>query len=157
MTKMPDRTSFAINRRTMVGASVAVAFCAGSVGRGRIATAQTVVDPLAPVPIPPQAPAKEGIAELTDTRLWFWDTGGTGEPIVLLHPASGSGLIWGYQQPVFAKADYRVVSDSRRGYHGSAPVDRAKPGIASEDLHQLVEVLGLGQVQVFGPAAGGAS
>src|SRR5215475_10799326 len=36
MTKMPDRTSFAINRRTMVGASVAVAFCAGSVGRGRI-------------------------------------------------------------------------------------------------------------------------
>ena len=156
MTKMPDRTSFAINRRTMVGASVAVAFCTGSVGRGRIATAQTVVDPLAPVPIPPQAPAKEGIAELTDTRLWFWDTGGTGEPIVLLHPASGSGLIWGYQQPVFAKAGYRVISYSRRGYYGSAPVDRAKPGIASQDLHQLVEFLGLGKFHIVASAAGGS-
>jgi len=157
MTKMPDRISFAINRRTMVEASVAaVAFCAGTVGRGRIAAAQTVVDPLAPVTMPPQAPAKEGIAELTDTRLWFWDTGGTGEPIVLLHPASGSGLIWGYQQPVFAKAGYRVISYSRRGYYGSAPADRAKPGIASEDLHQLVEFLGLGKFHIVASAAGGS-
>src|SRR5687768_8088012 len=51
------------------------------------------------VPIPPRAPVKEALATLRDTRLWYWDTGGEGEPVVLLHPATGSGLIWQYQQP----------------------------------------------------------
>ena len=67
-------------------------------------------DPMIPVPIPEQVPAKEGMAELPSTRLGYWDTGGAGEPIVLLHPASGSALIWLYQQPVFAKAGYRVIA-----------------------------------------------
>jgi pimeloyl-ACP methyl ester carboxylesterase len=158
MTRLPDRhqASFGIDRRTALRASAAVlAFCAGIAGRGHVAAAQAPADPLAPVAMPPQAPAKEGIAELADTRLWFWDTGGTGEPIVLLHPASGSGLIWGYQ-PVFAKAGYRVISYSRRGYFGSAPADRTKPGIASEDLHQLVQFLGLGKFHIVASAAGGS-
>src|SRR6516164_10016249 len=77
--------------------------------------------------VPAQAPAKEALAGVNDTHLWYWDTGGQGEPVVLLHPASGSGLIWLYQQPVFAKAGYRVISYSRRGYYGSAPVDRMRP------------------------------
>jgi len=159
MTQRPDRdrVSFAINRRTVLGRSAAaLALCAGIVGDQRTAAAQALLDPLVPFPMPPQAPAKEGTAELTDTRLWFWDTGGPGEPIVLLHPASGSGLIWGYQQPVFAKAGYRVVSYSRRGYFGSAPTDRSKPGIASEDLHELVEFLGLGKFHIVASAAGGS-
>jgi pimeloyl-ACP methyl ester carboxylesterase len=139
----------------MLAGSV-LALCAGVAGDQRIAAAQGMADPLTPVRIPPQAPAKEGIAQLTDARLWFWDTGGAGEPIVLLHPASGSGLIWGYQQPAFAKAGYRVISYSRRGYYGSAPVDRAKPGIASEDLHELVEFLGLGKFHIVASAAGGS-
>jgi pimeloyl-ACP methyl ester carboxylesterase len=159
MTGIPDRNQarFGINRRTALRGSAAVlAFCAGAQGLGNVAAAQALADPLAPVAMPPQAPAKEGIAQLADTRLWFWDTGGTGEPIVLLHPASGSGLIWGYQQPVFAHAGYRVISYSRRGYFGSAPVDRAKPGIASEDLHQLVEFLRLGKFHIVASAAGGS-
>ena len=81
---------------------------------------------MTPIPIPAQAPAKEGVAQIPDTRLWYWDTGGTGVPIVLAHPATGSGLIWGYQQPVFAKAGYRVIGYSRRGYINSAPFDRNK-------------------------------
>jgi len=146
-----------VSRRALLGAGAALAaVCAGDAGRARIAAAEARVDPLVPVAIPPQVPAKEGMAPLADTRLWFWDTGGTGEPIVLLHPASGSGLIWGYQQPVFAKAGYRVISYSRRGYFNSAPVDRAKPGIGSEDLHQLVEFLGLGKLHLVASAAGGS-
>jgi pimeloyl-ACP methyl ester carboxylesterase len=159
MTRISDREQarFGINRRRVLGGSAAaLAFCAGAAGLGNVAAAQALADPLAPVTMPPQAPAKEGIAQLADTRLWFWDTGGTGEPIVLLHPASGSGLIWGYQQPVFAQAGYRVISYSRRGYFGSAPADRTKPGIASEDLHQLVEFLGLGKFHIVASAAGGS-
>jgi pimeloyl-ACP methyl ester carboxylesterase len=160
MTEMLDRDlmSLGINRRALLlgGSGGMIAFAALDGGPARTAAAQAAIDLLAPVPMPPQAPAKEGVAQLADTRLWFWDTGGTGEPILLLHPASGSGLIWGYQQPVLAKAGYRVISYSRRGYHGSAPVDRAKPGIASEDLHQLVEFLGLGKFHIVASAAGGS-
>jgi pimeloyl-ACP methyl ester carboxylesterase len=96
------------------------------------------------------------MAQIPDTRLWYWDTGGQGVPIVLLHPATGSALIWGYQQPVFAKAGYRVIAYSRRGYYNSAPFDRNNPGIGSEDLRHLADVLGLGRFHVVASAAGGS-
>jgi pimeloyl-ACP methyl ester carboxylesterase len=106
--------------------------------------------------MPPQLPAKEAVAQIPDTRLWYWDTGGQGAPIVLLHPATGSALIWGYQQPVFANAGYRVIAYSRRGYYNSAPFDRNNPGIGSEDLRQLADFLGLGRFHVVASAAGGS-
>jgi pimeloyl-ACP methyl ester carboxylesterase len=153
--RLRDMTNRGAGRRALCAGAVLLALCAGDTGTRRIEAAELRPDPLAPVAMPAQVPAREGIAELAGTRLWFWDTGGTGEPIVLLHPASGSGLIWGYQQPVFAKAGYRVISYSRRGYYGSAPTDRANPGIGSEDLHQLVEFLALGKFHLVASAAGG--
>src|SRR6266571_3682944 len=112
--------------------------------------------PIVVTPIPMQAQAKEGFADIPDARLWYWDTGGNGTPIVLLHPATGSGLIWGYQQPVLAKAGYRVIAFSRRGYYNSAPFDRNNPGIGSEDLRHLADVLGLRRFHVVASAAGGS-
>src|SRR5882672_2217315 len=112
-------------------------------------------DPMIPVPIPDQVPAKEGMAELPGTRLGYWDTGGAGEPIVLLHPASGSALVWLYQQPVFAKAGYRVVAYSRRNYHNSDSAPEDNPGTASEDLQNLIEFLGLEKFHIVSSAAGG--
>jgi len=111
---------------------------------------------MTPIPIPAQVPAQEGVAQLPDTKLWYWDTGGSGVPIVLLHPASGSGLIWSYQQPVFAKAGYRVIAYSRRGYINSAPFDRANPGIGSEDLKLLADHLKLERFHLVASAAGGS-
>jgi pimeloyl-ACP methyl ester carboxylesterase len=115
-----------------------------------------VDDPMIPVPIPEQVSAKEGIAELPGTRLGYWDTGGAGEPIVLLHPASGSALIWLYQQPVFAKAGYRVIAYSRRNYYNSdlAPADN--PGTASGDLQNMIEFLRLEKFHLVSSAAGGS-
>jgi pimeloyl-ACP methyl ester carboxylesterase len=107
-----------------------------------------------PVPMPVQAPVTEGIAKLPDTSLWYWDTGGAGPVVILLHAASGSGAFWGYQQPVLAKAGYRVISYSRRGYFKSDPGDVKDPGIASEDLHNLVGHLGVGKFHAVGLAAG---
>jgi len=109
-----------------------------------------------PIPIPAQVPVKDGQAQIPDTKLWYWDTGGTGAPIVLLHPATGSALIWGYQQPVFAKAAYRVIAYSRRGYYNSAPFDPNNPGIGSEDLRHLADFLGLGRFHIVASAAGGS-
>lgn len=119
-------------------------------------SANRLDDPMIPVPVPEQVSAKEGFAELPDTRLGYWDTGGGGEPIVLLHPASGSALIWLYQQPVFAQAGYRVIAYSRRNHYNSdlAPADN--PGSASVDLHNLIEFLGLKKFHLLGSAAGGS-
>ena len=105
--------------------------------------------------VPQQAPAREGLAPIADTHLWYWDTGGEGAPVVLLHPASGSGLIWGFQQPVLAKAGYRVIGYSRRSYYNSDPLAKDRPGIASADLHGLIEFLGLKKFHVVASAAGG--
>ncbi len=113
-------------------------------------------DPMIPVPIPEQVPAKEGMSELPGTRLGYWDTGGAGEPVVLLHPASGSALVWLYQQPVFAKAGYRVIAYSRRNYYNSASASADNPGTGAEDLHNLIEFLGLAKFHAVSSAAGGS-
>jgi pimeloyl-ACP methyl ester carboxylesterase len=112
-------------------------------------------DPLVPVPIPEQVPVKEGIADLADTRLGYWDTGGDGEPVVFLHPASGSALVWLYQQPVFAKAGYRVIAYSRRNYYNSDSAPAENPGTGSEDLERMMEFLGVDRFHVVASAAGG--
>jgi pimeloyl-ACP methyl ester carboxylesterase len=107
------------------------------------------------IPLPAPVPAKEALAALPDTRLFYWDTGGDGTPVVLVHPATGSALIWGYQQPVLAKAGYRVIGYSRRSYYGSDPIAKDQPGVASQDLHNLIEFLGIGKFHAVGSAAGG--
>src|SRR5262247_4707961 len=113
-------------------------------------------DPMVKVPIPEQVSAKEGMAELPNTRLGYWDTGGGGEPVVFLHPASGSALIWLYQQPVFANAGYRVIAYSRRNYYDSELAPEDNPGVASEDLHNLIEFLGVKKFHAVASAAGGS-
>lgn len=112
--------------------------------------------PAWPMAIPKQVRAKSGVANLPGAKLWYWDTGGKGEPLVLVHPASGSGLIWGYQQPFFAKAGYRVIGYSRRGFYKSSPIDEKNTGIGSQDLHELIEFLGLERFHILGSAAGGS-
>lgn len=106
------------------------------------------------VPVPTQAVATEGHLQLSDVRLWYWDTGGNGEPIVLLHPYTGSAASWAYQQPVFAQAGYRVIGYSRRGHYRSdtGPMDANVP--ASVDLADLVDRLDLDRFHLIGSAAG---
>jgi pimeloyl-ACP methyl ester carboxylesterase len=151
----------AMSRRRMLRAGAGVALlAAGGSTIGDSARAEEnragLSDPLVAIAMPKLVLAREGIAALADTRLWFWDTGGSGDPVVLLHPASGSGLIWGYQQPVFANAGYRVIGYSRRGYYNSQPIERARPGIGSEDLRQLVDRIGIGNFHLVASAAGGS-
>jgi len=110
--------------------------------------------PLRVIPMPAQARATEGVAHLPDTDLLYWDTGGSGEAIILLHPMTGSARVWGHQQPVFAKAGYRVISYSRRGYLGSSPGDAAKPGTSAEDLLALADHLKVGRFHAVGSAGG---
>lgn len=98
----------------------------------------------------------EGRAALPGTRLAYWDTGGSGEAVVFIHAATGSAAFWVYQQPVLAKAGYRVIGYSRRGSGTSEPASADDPGIASEDLHDLMRFLGIRRYHVVGVAAGGS-
>ena len=144
-----------VSRRSLLMSS-AVLGAGVAVGSGPIAAAAEA-DVMAPVPMPSQVAAKEAMADIPGTRLWYWDTGGDGAPVVLMHPASGSALIWGYQQPVFAKAGYRVIAYSRRGYYNSAAYDKANPGVGSEDLHNFVASLGdRRSFSIVASAAGGS-
>jgi pimeloyl-ACP methyl ester carboxylesterase len=118
--------------------------------------AAKAADPLAPIPIPKQPPFKEAVADLGDAKLWYTDTGGDGVPVVLMHPASGSALIWSYQRPALAAAGMRVVAHSRRSCFGSTPIDKNNPGIGSHDLLALADKLGLGKFHLVCCAAGGS-
>ncbi|BAK67491.1 putative alpha/beta hydrolase [Sphingobium sp. SYK-6] len=106
--------------------------------------------------LPPMEVTLPGaVARLDGVDLWYWDTGGAGPAVVLLHPATGSGHVWGYQQAALSAAGYRVIGYSRRGHRGSSPVDPAAPGTGVEDLRMLVDHLGLRDFHLVGTAAGG--
>ena len=104
---------------------------------------------------PPQAPVTEGIADLGNTKLWYWDTGGPGKAVVLLHPGSGSGEFYPYQQPAFARAGYRVISYSRRGQYRSELGTDADTYFAADDLLNLMRYLKVEKFHIVGNALGG--
>lgn len=108
-----------------------------------------------PVPIPAQVPMQDGMVDVAGSRLYYWDTGGTGHPVILLHAGTQSAAGWPYQQPVLAQAGYRVIAYSRRSYYRSDPGDPENPGVGAEDLHRLIEHLGLAKVDLVAAAQGG--
>ena len=112
--------------------------------------------PFQHMPPAEQAPAKTGLVDIPGAQLFYWDTGGTGTPIVLMHPASGSAMIWAYQQEAFVKAGYRVIAYSRRGYAKSSAFDKANPGSGSEDLAAFAAALNLPRFHLIASAAGGS-
>jgi pimeloyl-ACP methyl ester carboxylesterase len=106
-------------------------------------------------PIPAQVPVQEGLVDVEGARLWYWDTGGSGHPVILLHAGTQSAAGWVYQQPVLAQAGYRVIAYSRRGYYGSDAGSADDPGAGADDLHGLIEHLKLDTVDLVGAAQGG--
>ena len=80
-------------------------------------------------------------AELPGVKLWFTDSGGSGVPIVLLHPNTGTVEIWQPQIAAFAAAGYRVIAFDRKGWGRSVadPASGAQPGSIAGDLDALAE------------------
>ena len=79
-------------------------------------------------------------AELSRVNLWYTDTGGTGDPVLLLHAASGTHASWVYQEPAFTAAGYRCIGYDRRGWGRSqTAAPDGDPGNVSDDLHGLAD------------------
>lgn len=115
-----------------------------------------VVAAMALVAARAQSVVREAYAELPGVRLFYRDTGGKGTPVVFVHAATGSSLVWEHQLQAFTAAGYRVVAYDRRGFGRSAidPVG-PQPGTAAEDLLGLVNHLGVDRFHLVGTAAGG--
>ncbi len=152
--------SVSLRRRDLFKAGatlgLATAALATSMKPGLATTAPTDPDPgVVPTPLPNPVKTTEGLVDVGDGHgLWYFDTGGDGSPVVFMHAGTGSGHVWGYQTPVFAKAGYRVIGYSRRGYLGSTVGDTAKSGTGAADLLKVVDHLGLKTLHLVGTAAG---
>jgi pimeloyl-ACP methyl ester carboxylesterase len=96
-------------------------------------------------------------ADLPGVRLWYTDTGGKGEAIILLHANTGTSANWQKQNEAFSAAGYRVIAFDRRGWGQSVanPDTGPQPGTVAEDLHGLVGHLGLERFHLVGVAGGG--
>jgi pimeloyl-ACP methyl ester carboxylesterase len=98
------------------------------------------------------------LIEIPDVDIWYEDTGGTGRPVVFVHPAAATSATWEQQVPAFVAAGYRCITYDQRGWGRS----REKPGAAnrghaSSDLEALTQALGLDQFALIGAAYGGMS
>jgi len=99
---------------------------------------------------------REGLIDLGDgTRLWCWDTGGDGLPVVLLHASAGSGECWDNQRPALVQAGYRVIGYSRRGHFRSDAGEESSQATAASDLLKLLKALSVERFHLIGTAAGG--
>jgi pimeloyl-ACP methyl ester carboxylesterase len=105
-------------------------------------------------PPPTVRPAREGVAEVAGTRLYWQDSGGRGEVVVLLHAWTGSYAFWAYQVGPLAAAGYRVITYSQRGHARSGPIDPAAPGTVTGDLKALLDHLGIARAHLVGTAGG---
>lgn len=99
---------------------------------------------------------REAHASLPGVRLFYRDTGGRGQAVVFMHPATGTSQIWEKQLTAFAQAGYRAIAIDRRGW-GRTEIDPAgpQPGTAADDLLALMNQLGIQQFHLVGSAAGG--
>jgi len=98
-----------------------------------------------------------GYADLPGVKLWFTDTGGSGVPLVLLHPNTGNATVWESQIIAFSHAGYRVIAFDRRGWGKSLAnaASGVQPGTIAADLDALADHLKLGRFHLLGVAGGG--
>jgi pimeloyl-ACP methyl ester carboxylesterase len=103
------------------------------------------------------AQARQAVAELPGVRVWFTDSGGNGEAVVLLHANTGTSESWEPQIVALTKAGYRAIAFDRRGWGKSTPnpASGPQPGSIAEDLDHLATFLGLDRFHLVGVAGGG--
>src|SRR5690349_10918129 len=75
---------------------------------------------------------KSGEVDVGGASLPYWDTGGGGVPLILMHPFAGSLESWPSQQAAFTRAGFRVIAYSRRGVGAKTPI--TTPINHAEDL-----------------------
>lgn len=89
-------------------------------------------------------------------EVWAEDTGGDGQPVVLLHPGWGDSTIWGPSLSKLAEdPDLRVIRYDTRGY-GRSPAP-AVPYTQLGDLMAVIDHLRVRQALLVGHSSGGGT
>lgn len=94
---------------------------------------------------------EHGFAEVEGTRLYY-ETAGSGPPIVLLHGFTLDHSIWDGQMDAFA-ASHQVIRYDLRGFGQSPPP--SAPYAHVDDLKALLDYLGLARAAILGLSMGG--
>ena len=86
----------------------------------------------------------------------YYETQGTGKPVVLIHGWPLSGRAWEAQLPALVEAGYQVVTYDRRGFgQSSKPWNGYDYDTLAEDLKGLMEALDLQDATIVGFSMGG--
>jgi pimeloyl-ACP methyl ester carboxylesterase len=102
----------------------------------------------------PEATGAGAYADVNGVHLYY-ETHGSGRPLVLLHGGLGAGEMFG---PVIGQlaAGRQVILPDLQGHGHTADVDRPLSVITmGDDIAALIEHLGLGQADVMGYSLGG--
>ncbi len=99
--------------------------------------------------------AAGAFVELPNVKLWVTDSGGSNDPIVLLHANTGTSENWQKQTPALVQAGYRVIAIDRPGWGKSTVRAGMKPISVAEDLDALADQLKLDKFHLLGVAGGG--
>jgi non-heme chloroperoxidase len=99
--------------------------------------------------------AKVGKENSTDIELYYEDHG-SGQPVVLIHGYPLNSASWEKQLPTLLSAGKRVITYDRRGFgKSSQPTTGYNYDTFAEDLHRLINHLGLRDFTLVGFSMGG--
>jgi pimeloyl-ACP methyl ester carboxylesterase len=131
----------------------------GSRGRFHKAAISSLLCALLGLAASPGARADDAsgrIIGLPNVNLWVSDSGGAGDPVVLLHPNTGTSELWQKSVPALVRAGYRVIALDKPGWGRSVVRGGQKPISLAEDLDALIDTLKLAKVHLIGAGNGGA-
>ena len=93
-------------------------------------------------------------AEVNGLNMYF-ETRGTGRPLILLHGGLGSGEMFGPVLPAFAE-HHQVIAPDLQGHGRTADIDRPIDiRLMADDIAALIDHLGLDRPDVVGYSLGG--
>jgi pimeloyl-ACP methyl ester carboxylesterase len=96
--------------------------------------------------------ATSGFLDVNGARLYY-EIAGAGEPLVLLHAGVANLRMWDAQVPAFAER-YHVIRFDQRGY-GRSEARPGEPWAMHEDLHGVMDALGVERAALLGCSMGG--
>ena len=86
----------------------------------------------------------------------YYETQGTGKPVVLIHGWPLSGRAWEAQLPALVEAGYQVITYDRRGFgQSSKPWNGYDYDTLAQDLKGLMDALDLQDATIVGFSMGG--
>lgn len=85
----------------------------------------------------------------------YYETSGTGPPLVLLHEFNSSGATWGAFVPEFARSYQVIVPDLRGHGRSTNPTRQFTHRQSALDVFALLDALGITQFKAIGISTGG--